>query len=282
MIFQYKIRENRAERRRVYFHLVDATDGITAETGEAGGQPKISKNGNPPANTTNTLTSVDQTNLPGLYYMELTGAELDTYGFIVVRYKSANVAEYQVIGQVLDYDPYEIPQRGGGWSPDIDYKRIKKIIGEEVAKTPKIDVPKPTKVSFTPILAAIRTLNDNLKEIPHVDQKVLIDKFNDVLGAVKNIRIPQPEKTDLSPIIEKIDEIDLDVLFDKYVDKSNTEEYQRAKQVVETTLEKIKSLYLDDIEMIKRYFTEIKKALDKMPVVMVAPPQTRPLSRLKY
>ena len=89
---QFLQSQGTAARRRVPLHLVDATDGITPETGEAAGQPQLSKNGAAFANTTATLTAIAN----GAYYVELTAAELDTAGFAVIRYKSANTAEAQV------------------------------------------------------------------------------------------------------------------------------------------------------------------------------------------
>lgn len=80
-----------ASKRRVYFHLVDATDGITAETGEAGGQPQISTNGGAWTNTgIGTLTSIGN----GRYYADLTQTVVGTAGDVIeTRYKSSNTAE---------------------------------------------------------------------------------------------------------------------------------------------------------------------------------------------
>ena len=100
--------EATAAQRRVPLHLVDATDGITPETGESGGQPQLSKNGAAFGNTTATLTAVAN----GLYYVELTQAELDTVGFGAVRFKSANTAEFQIAFQVVEYDPYSAADLG--------------------------------------------------------------------------------------------------------------------------------------------------------------------------
>lgn len=100
----YKLSEGTAARRRVLVGvLVDATDGFTPETGEAAGQPQLSKNGGAWANTTATLVSIGN----GRYYVELTAAELDTVGRIAVRYKSAATREYQTEGlSVVAFDPY--------------------------------------------------------------------------------------------------------------------------------------------------------------------------------
>lgn len=93
----FKQSDPRAENRRFYIFLVDATDGITAETGEAGGQPQVSKNGSAFTATSDTLTGVGN----GAYYVILTSGELSDLGWVLVRYKSANTAEFQALGQVI-------------------------------------------------------------------------------------------------------------------------------------------------------------------------------------
>lgn len=92
--------EATAARRRFSLYLVDATDGITPEVGEAGGQPQISKNGAAFGNTTATLVAVGN----GSYYVELTAVELDTLGDIIVRYKSAATAEFNAVADVLAFN----------------------------------------------------------------------------------------------------------------------------------------------------------------------------------
>jgi len=95
---RYQVSEPVAARRRFPLYLVDATDGITPETGEAAGQPQVDKNGGGWVNTTATLTAIGN----GHYYVELTATELDTLGYFAVRYKSAAMAEANGIGQVED------------------------------------------------------------------------------------------------------------------------------------------------------------------------------------
>lgn len=107
-MLQFQLSEATAARRRVPIHLVDQTDGITPETGEAAGQPQLSKNGASFSNTTATLTAIGN----GAYYVELTAAELDTVGFGIVRYDSANTAEAQVAFQVVSFDPYDSVRLG--------------------------------------------------------------------------------------------------------------------------------------------------------------------------
>ncbi len=84
-----------------YFKLVDATDGLTVESGEAGGQPQISISGANYINTNDTLNAISSgTN--GSYYIILTVAEVATPGPHLVRYKSANTVEFEDILYVND------------------------------------------------------------------------------------------------------------------------------------------------------------------------------------
>ena len=92
----FTLSESTAARRRFYVFCVDATDGITPETGESGGQPQISVNGAAFASTEETLSAVAN----GLYYVELSVTELSALGKIVVRYKSANTAEFQDVAYI--------------------------------------------------------------------------------------------------------------------------------------------------------------------------------------
>ncbi len=98
--------ESTAAKRRVYFHLVDATDGITAETGEAGGQPQVSSDGGAWTNTgIGTLSAIGN----GRYYADLTQTLVATAGTMIeTRYKSANTAESPGESvQVVAFNPYD-------------------------------------------------------------------------------------------------------------------------------------------------------------------------------
>lgn len=104
----YTQSEATAARRRFPVFLVDAADGLTPETGEAGGQPQLSKVGGAWANTTATLTAVGN----GHYSVELTAAELDTLGYFAIRYKSAATAEFNMDGQVIAANLYDAADFG--------------------------------------------------------------------------------------------------------------------------------------------------------------------------
>jgi len=83
--------EATAARRRLYFHLVDAADGYTPETGEAGGQPQISSDG---AAWTNTGIGVLVAVGNGTYYADVTQATVnDDHLLVMGRFKSAATRE---------------------------------------------------------------------------------------------------------------------------------------------------------------------------------------------
>jgi|GEM_PF-5757050 len=106
-----KANETSAGRRRVFFQLVDASDGITPETGEAGGQPQLSINGGAWSDTgIGTLNAVGH----GRYYAEVTSTAVATAGTIIeTRYKSTNTAECPGDSiQVVAFDPHDTAALG--------------------------------------------------------------------------------------------------------------------------------------------------------------------------
>ena len=111
MALLIKAGETTAANKRVYFQCVDATDGMTPETGEAAGQPQISTNG---AAFTDTGIGVLVALGNGRYYGELTDVAVDTAGRVIEsRYKSAATAE--AIGttvQVVAFDPHAVAGLG--------------------------------------------------------------------------------------------------------------------------------------------------------------------------
>src|SRR5258708_19124227 len=133
-----QVGENDRLKRRIYLHLVDATDGITPKTAEAGGSAKVSLNGATPTTSINTLVAIDTTNQPGTYYLELNQTEIQFPGIVIVRYKSSNTAAFVALGQIMAFDPYTQVGSLGGGGADVDYKKIQKIVDESVAK---IEIP---------------------------------------------------------------------------------------------------------------------------------------------
>lgn len=102
---EIKANESVDAKRIFYFKLVDATDGLTPETGETDGQPEISISGANYINTNDTLNAISS-GVNGSYYITLTVAETATPGNHLVRYKSASTAEFEDI--LFVNDPSEL------------------------------------------------------------------------------------------------------------------------------------------------------------------------------
>lgn len=99
MSASYYFEDYNAERSLLPVWCVDATDGVTPEAAEAGGQPQISKNGAAFANTTNTLVAHDAAK--GLYTLQLAAADLSVIGRSRVVYKSGNTAVFDAEFEVV-------------------------------------------------------------------------------------------------------------------------------------------------------------------------------------
>lgn len=257
----FQISENDLIKSRIYLHLVDGTDGITPATGEAGGKGKLSINGGAPADTVNGLVAVDASNQPGTYYIQLTPRELATPGFITVRYKSSNTAEFVVVAQVVAFDPYS--KRYGDESlsvvaPDIDYKRIKKIVEETIKGIPEPE--KPEKVDFKPVLKAIEAVKGSIPMPDKVDFSSVLKEIKSLESTIKKIKIPE---TDLSSVESKLDKqyerielIDLDALHDQV-------------ETVEGLIERVKQFIQSDVDQIKSDIKELSDKMENMPYVVL-------------
>jgi hypothetical protein len=220
MAFRIQQGTNENRRRRVFLHLVDAIDGITAKTGQTGTAVVIDSNLNVKA-TTNSIVEVSSSNAPGLYYVELTTAEVQNLGPMQIRFKNAFTAEFQDLGEVVLYDPYDNKNTFNPWQqvagPDIDYKRIDRMIAAQLEKLPRPAEQK--EVDLAPISQALQALFNEIraidlpKPIP-TDLGPVMSKIDALEGSVKQaigeIRIPEqlpfPEipETDFTPVVEPI------------------------------------------------------------------------------
>lgn len=101
---QIKVNESTGANRRIPFVLVDETDGETPETGITltTGDIKISKNGATPANHSGTVSEVDASAMPGIYYYEAAVGEVDTLGSLVVYISKSGVRSYSALATVTN------------------------------------------------------------------------------------------------------------------------------------------------------------------------------------
>jgi hypothetical protein len=99
-MYQIKLSESTAARRRIPVLLVDATDGYTPKTGQTSPTVTISKNGTTAATGTGTWTEIAN----GQYYYEFASGEVDTLGWIAVNVQKTACRQYNAIVQVMAYD----------------------------------------------------------------------------------------------------------------------------------------------------------------------------------
>ena len=108
---------------------------------------------------------------------------------------------------------------GHGGGADINYKKVRKIIKEELEKIPKDELPEIKETDLTLVLRAIRAIKIPEAQIPDkVDLEPIKNQIQVVKKAIEDIYIPEQEKLDLSPVLGEMEKIkvkeDLKKLFD--------------------------------------------------------------------
>lgn len=85
-----------AARRRLYFTAVDVANLQTRQTGLSGFTIRVKKAGTADAAGANAVVEDDATDLPGIYYYELSEGEADTPGPGVVRIAKAGTETREI------------------------------------------------------------------------------------------------------------------------------------------------------------------------------------------
>jgi hypothetical protein len=148
----------------------------------------------------------------------------------------------------------------GGGGVDVDYKRVREIIQDELDKR-KPEPAKPTEpVNFSPVLSAVSALRDD----------------------VSAIHVPEPKDTDLSPVMAKIDglkravdSIDIptpdfsgiEYRLDSLEEKVDGKELAALKTAMEEMFEKIKPFFGADMDAMNKKMDELKRTFSKIAYV---------------
>lgn len=120
-MFQIKQSEATAARRRIPVLFVSSTDGFTPVT-PTSPVAYISQNGATWVATTNTVavaTLAGGQATAGVYYLELTAAELANLGWITVNVQASNARQYNAHVQIMAYDPYDVVRIGLTSIPNV-------------------------------------------------------------------------------------------------------------------------------------------------------------------
>lgn len=93
--------EPNASKRRIPVKMVDATDGVTPETGLSSFTVKLSINGQAANAGAGTVVEVDATDQPGIYYYEAAKSEVATSGIVVFTVAASGATTYPAAFNVV-------------------------------------------------------------------------------------------------------------------------------------------------------------------------------------
>lgn len=135
--------------------------------------------------------------------------------------KSGNYGDENETYLVYDRSKQGSGGGSGGWSPEVDYKKIKKMLDTAIKdiKFPKFpempEIPEfpEIEIDFSGIvgqLDQIKTMIDAIPEPPPVNLEPVLDAIMEsgdrVIDAVS--ALPEPPPTDLTPVLEAIKGLD--------------------------------------------------------------------------
>lgn len=200
-----------------------------------------------------------------------TGEGFDVLITYTVYTDSGYTTKDQNYGEKFDRFRIEHTPRTGGGGADVDYKRIKKIVEEELTK---LDIPKAKDVDLTPLSNAIQS----------------------VIGEVRGINIPKPQPVNLQPLAAQIDALSQSLaevedkvktaIMEKEIPQTDLTEIQSAMEEIRQQmakldfsnldktsdtatqlLERIKQFYRMDMDELKDNISKLEKKFSKIAYV---------------
>lgn len=146
---------------------------------------------------------------------------------------------------------------GGGGGVDIDYKRVARMLSEELDKRP---YPTP--------------------DIPKYDQKPVLDALERISEEVRGIVIPLPKETDLTPVltslanhvdrlVAEIRELPKPESLNELKKKLDNMSSETQTKPIRDAIAKIQEVFAEDLLDIQRKFEELSAAVKAIPMAVV-------------
>jgi len=161
---------------------------------------------------------------------------------------------------------------GGPVGPDIDYKRIKKIV-EEVIGIPK-------EVDLSPINNKLDLIDAKIKpvEFPESDYSSIISAIAEVKNSIATL--PGPDKVNFAPVISRLDEIKSDIdSREMEKDEAMGEKEREGSEYREKSMEEKKKMHSelkDEIAKLSKRMEQIASVVENKEFVVKLnlPPQS--------
>jgi len=180
------------------------------------------------------------------FYVTITVLVFTDSGYTTESKRYARTEQVYLIQQRFN------PMLGGGGGADVNYKKVRRIIQEELKRLPQ--PIEPEDINWTPILEKIRDNYEKISSIkfPHqkeVDLGPILKTIKEVERAIQLIRIPEPEKIDLSPAMKELSKVlgkvedlfnKMDELFTMMESGSKKEFEEIRKSLIEETRKSLK------------------------------------------
>jgi hypothetical protein len=113
-MLQLLVNETTGGNKRIPFYLVDATDGITPETGvtPAASELQLSQNGGAFANFAGTWTEIGA----GFYHYTPSNGEMNQTGYLALKFVKTGIRTFPALVQIVANNPYgahQVTLQGG-------------------------------------------------------------------------------------------------------------------------------------------------------------------------
>ena len=213
-----------------------------------------------------TIETVDLTDLGSGRFKKLWYVCSDVSG--KGRYISIVVKVYTDSGYTTLADSYQQKEnkylvqerwnRGNlGSAPIVSYKEIRKIIQEELGKTPKTDFPEQKETDLRPVVDALIDLKNEIRkiEIPKpekIDLFSVLEGLDKIRKLVESIYIPE---TDLSPVIGELERMKL----------------ENIREEISEMFKKIGRFFLDDMDELKETIKKLQEQIEEKSFIAFKP-----------